>query len=256
VDAGGGGQLDLDAPVEQPHPAQRQERLGGRREGHDAHGRQPLQRDVGLEEAVEEHHPLRAGLPELDHQVGQGGEVGRELDGDGDLHRAADLPHDVEVALLHLGRAHLGIGLHRVEVDLQRVGAGRGDLLGVAGPAARRAAVQAGDDRDVERLLGALHQREVLVRPDALGREVGARLRAGVGVARRRLLELGVAGLELFLEEGAQHHRPGAVSLRGLQVLDPVGERRGGDHQRARQAEAKVVRRQVGHVFSRLGPYR
>ena len=231
-----------------PDPAQRHERLGRRRQRHGGGGRHAIERDVGLQEAVEEDQAVHAQGVQPGHEVGQRAEVGRELhrhrDGDGVLH----LGHRLQVALLDLGGALLRVGLDRVEVHLQPVGAGGLDVAGVLGPAPRGDAVQAGDDRDPEGALRVLEEGEVVVRADPLRREEGPRLRARLGAPRQLLLEGAVGRLDLLLEERAQHHRPGAVRLGDLQVVDAIRERRAPhDHGRG-QGKAHEAGGQVRHV--------
>ncbi len=250
VDAGRGGEVRADAPVEERDPAERDERLRGRRERHRGDRHHLLERDVRLEEPVEEDEPVRAGLVEPRREVREGGEVRRELHRHRDPHRAADAVDDLEVARLDLRRGDRRVRLHRVEVHLERVRPRLLDVPGVLGPAPRGAAVEARDHRDLEGLLRALDEGEVLVRPDPLRREVGARLGARLGAAGELLVEGGAGRLDLLLEERAQHHRPRAVPLRHLEVLHAVRQGGAGEHERRRELEAHVVRGEVGHAGS------
>ena len=95
-----------------------------------------LQVQVGLVEAVEQD---QAGRPGADHpggETGHGRVVRRQLHRYRQGHAGAHVLHQRQVHLLHLCGGQLRVGGDPVNVELEGVGAGVGEQLGVAGPAA------------------------------------------------------------------------------------------------------------------------
>src|SRR4029077_1664251 len=137
-------------------------------------------------------------------------------------HRILDPAQDVDVPLLDLAAGDVRVAWYVVDVQLDRGGARVLHLPRVAGPAARRHAVDAADDRYVDRRRGALEQAQVAARAGfirgailrrlslRLGREIGQglgeTLRAGLGQPR---VLFGLPA-ELLLEQGVEHHRADA----------------------------------------------
>ena len=124
--------------------------------GAQVQGRHHFQRfdiQVGLVEAVEQHQAVGAGFDQACGKVGQGGEERAELDRQGDVDLLAHIRHQVDVGLFQLLAGQVRVGGNVVDVQLQRIRAGLFDLLGIIDPAAGGDAVQAADDRDVDRCL-------------------------------------------------------------------------------------------------------
>src|SRR5690606_28412513 len=128
VDAAGDGDRAVDVGADDGGPAEPQGQLGGVGEVELGDAVEGLEVDVGLVEAVEEDQPVEAEVVEAAADVGQGAEEGGELDGDGDGDDLLDVARDVEDALLDLGAGLVGVGADVVDVELQGVGAGLGDL--------------------------------------------------------------------------------------------------------------------------------
>ncbi len=103
---------------------------------HAGHDRQRLEVDVGLEEAVEEDEPVRAGDGEPRRKVRERGEERAELDRERDPHLRPHRADDVEDPRLDLVGRPSRVRLDRVDVQLERVGAGLLDQPRVPDPAA------------------------------------------------------------------------------------------------------------------------
>ena len=122
-----------------------------------------------------------------------------------------------EIAGFHVPAGHVRVGGDEVDVQLQGVGPGVLHHLGVADPAAPAGAVEAGDDRNLHRLLRRGDGFQIFFRAGAiilrLG-EIGQRLGEAVGVELVDLAHfLGVV-LDLLLEQRGQDGRRGAGLLR------------------------------------------
>ncbi len=102
---------------------------------------------------------------------------------------------------------------HVVEVQLDGVRAGLGQEAGVSGPAAGGRGVEAGDHRNVDRLLGAADPGEVAVRHrgDVTDvREVVEGLGELPCTRFHRPVQLDLVVNDLLLEQGRKHDRGGA----------------------------------------------
>ena len=201
--------------------------------------------DVGLQEPVEQHQPVRAGLVEPQRHLAGRAEVRAQLDRDRHGHRVLDPRQDVEVALLDVAAGDVRVAGEVVDVQLDRGGAGVLHRPRVVGPAAGRDAVEAGDHRDVDGGRGALEQAQVAARAGLLlggGREVGQRLGealgAGVGQPRvpRRL------AAQLLLEQRVEHHRADAGVGQAPHAVHGLRQRRRRRDERVAQGEAHVAR--------------
>src|SRR5208337_3561573 len=161
VHAAGDGDVGLDLVVENRGPVQPQPQLM-RAAQHQVRDHFHLfQIKIRLIEAVEDNDAVGARLRQTPGEVGARGEVGAKLNRDGNADVLADSAHQVAVAVLELLRCDVGIGGNVEDVQLQRVGARLLHVLGVAYPSAGRAAVQAGDDRNVDRGLALAQQVEI-----------------------------------------------------------------------------------------------
>ena len=117
--------------------------------------------DVGLQEAVEQHQPVRAGLVQPQRHLAGRAEVRAQLDRHRHADRVLDPRQDVDVALLDVAARDVRVAGQVVDVQLDRGGAGVLHRPRVVGPAAGRDAVEAGDHRDVDGGGGALEQAQV-----------------------------------------------------------------------------------------------
>ena len=115
-----------------------------------------LEVDVGLEEAVEQHQAVGAGVaPDAAHVGQRELKYGPTLTASGIESDCLTRGHEVERAILDArSPVVVEIGGDEVDVQLQGVGPGVLHQLGVADPAARRDAVEAGDDGIESGLLG------------------------------------------------------------------------------------------------------
>ena len=204
--------------------------------------------DVGLQEPVEEHEPVGAGLVEPQRHLAGRAEVRAELDRDRHGHRVLDPRQDVDVALLDVAAGDVRVAGEVVDVQLDRGGAGILHRARVVGPAAGRDAVEAGDHRDVDGGRGALEQAQVAARAGLLlghGREVGQRLgeALGAGVDQPRVQRRLAA--QLLLEQRVEHHRADAGVGQAPDAVDGLRQRGRRRDERVAQREAHVVGRQV-----------
>ncbi len=100
VHAAGDGDVGLDLVIEDRDPVQAQAQLVRAAEDQVRHDLQLLEVEVGLIEAVEDHEAVGAGFVQCVGKVRQRGEVGPELDGDGNLDLLANGPHQLDVLRL------------------------------------------------------------------------------------------------------------------------------------------------------------
>ncbi len=250
VDAVGDGEVGVDAPIEDGHPAEREAHRGGGAENEIGSHLQLLQIDIGLVEAVEEDEAVRAGLGQATCHEGDGAEVGPQLHGDGYLHALAHLAEDIKVHLLHLRAGDEWVGGNVVDVQLERVGARLLHEPGVARPAAGRSAVEAGDHRDVDRLLRLSDRLQIGIRVELEGDglwEVGERLGVALGTIGQVVIELQALLSDLLLEERRHHDRRRAGIFELLDAIRRARQRRGGRDNRVLQGQAQVSRAQI-HV--------
>ena len=122
-----------------------------------------LEVEVGEVEAVEHHDAARAGVLEPDAaNAATRRVVRRDLHGD-----RASTPRRRSAPRVRVARPRSRappvrrVGGDRVQVQLDRVGAGVLEQPGVADPPADVRAVEAGDHRDVDAVLGGFDQRQV-----------------------------------------------------------------------------------------------
>ncbi len=164
-----GGELS----AEDPDPAQRKALIGGNGQIQSRLQLQILQIDVGGVEPVEQHQAVSPGI----HSAGSEGRDRRVVGGQ--LHRQRHVNDDLDcldrgqVFHFDVGGGDGDVGGDGVEIQLQGIGPGVDEGFGVVLPGARTGRVEAGDHRDLQLVLGFLHQL------DPAGQ--GARLR-GSGV--------------------------------------------------------------------------
>ena len=116
---------------------------------------------VRLVEAIEKHQTRRTGELERDRQLPERGIVGREFHGDGDAHRARDLPDRPQQFGLHLVGADIDVGHHPVEIKFDRVRARLLEPGGEIRPRARVMAAQKGEAPTTKGLRSGRPRQEV-----------------------------------------------------------------------------------------------
>src|ERR1019366_3190334 len=152
VHAAGGREAGTHLAVKQRNPAQR-----------DTHGHGSAQQNVGLHfkrlevdvrlvEAVEQDEPVRARLIQAFGHVGEVGEERAKLYRDGDGDDGLNRLENIEIGLLDLDGAELHVRGDMIDVQLQGIGPGLLNGLGILRPAAHGGPVQARDDWDTHRL--------------------------------------------------------------------------------------------------------
>ena len=171
---------------------------------------QLFQVDVGLEEAVEEDQSVGAGVGQLLGHPARRAERGPDLDRQGDR-RPTSLTsrRGPGTAIRPLGRWPRVAG-DEIDVQLQGVGPGFLDQLGVANPAAAGDAVEARDHRHGDGLLRLADQLQVGVRPHpvlVLAGEVREGLCETVGPELLHAVKLDLVVLDLLLEQRGEHGR-------------------------------------------------
>ena len=240
--------------MKQRHPAQRQPRMLRRAEGHLGDRRLGRRIDVRLEEAVEEHHRVRAAIAQRLRDPAHAGVERAELDGDRELD---GLAHGIErVVELLLDRARIRVESRGdgIVVQLDAVHPGVGQLARVLDPRARRHGVEAGDQRHGHRLARALDPEQVLLGLAVRhAREVAQGLAEGLGPLRQGIVQLLDLVEDLLLEERPDDQRAASGTLDLLDLVDTARDRAGRRHDRIAQRDAHVRRFQICHdrTFSR-----
>jgi hypothetical protein len=249
VHAARGGQRGRDAAAQDADPLQRDARVVGVREHQAGHELELLEVDVRAQVAVEEHQAVGTGLDQAPAEVRGRAEAGADLDRQRNAHGLAHDGHEVEHAALELGAARVEVGRDDVGIELDRARAGLLQLAGVARPAAGRAAVEAGADRDRELVAGSPQGLEVGLRPE---REL-AQLRLVVEGFGERIASVLAQSLQrellvddLLLEQGRHDGHGGARPLEFAQARERAAHRGGGGDERAGQPVAQVSRAEVG----------
>jgi hypothetical protein len=138
-----------------------------------------------------------------------------------------------QVDRIHLVGRAARVGRQVVEVEFERIRAGRLELTRISDPAARRAGVEAGDDRHIDGRLDPLERRHVSIRrtDDPVDRgEVVERLGELLGALIEGEVELELLAQDLLLEQRRQDDRSDAGPFEtaghpGIAVV----RRRGGD---------------------------
>jgi hypothetical protein len=96
-----------------------------------------------------------------------------------------------------------------------------------------------------DRLLGAPQVLEIDLLRHAVVVQIGQvaeRLGKGLGAPREVLVQRLRLKRQLLLEERGEHDRRGAGILHAANIVDRLRERRGRDHDRAAQLQAKILR--------------
>ena len=161
LDAGGRSERGAHASMEQRDPRARQPGLGGAREADPGNDGERLGVDIGLQEPVEQHQSVRAGLVQPQRHLAGRAEVRTQLDRDRHAHRFLDARQDVEVSLLDVAARAVRVAGQVVDVQLDRGGAGILHRAGVVRPTTRRDSVEAADYRDLDGGRRALEQAQV-----------------------------------------------------------------------------------------------
>ena len=243
VGAAGGPQGEVRRRAQDRRPPQGQAHLGRVAQLQARHDVERLQVDVRLEEPVEEHHAGRPGPFEAFREMGRGRQVGSQLDAERDRDRLGHGPDLLGVERLDVLGRQRRVGRDVQDVQLDRVGAGRLDLTGIALPALGRDAVQAGDHRDAEGRAHRLHPSQVAVRSGVVALQLGE-VPGGLVVALApegvQPVQLHLLVLDLLLEQRGQDHRAGAGLLELARRRDVAGERGRRGDQRAPQVQAQV----------------
>ena len=238
-------------------PGARQPGLGRAGEVHVGQHREGLGVDVGLQEPVEQHQAVRARLVKPQGHLADRAEVRAQLDRHRHGHRVLDPAQDVDVPLLDLAAGDVRVARYVVDVQLDRRGARVLHRARVAGPAARRHAVDAADDRYVDRRRGALEQAQVAARARFIRAAILRRLRLGLGrevgqgLGESLRAHLGqprvLFGLpaQLLLEQGVEHHRADTAVGQPPDAVDGIRERGRGGDERIAQRQSQVAGRKV-----------
>ena len=204
--------------------------------------------DVGLQEPVEQHQGVRAGLVQPQRHLAGRAEVGAQLDSHRHGDRTLDPRQDIDVPLLDVAARDVRVSGEVVDVQLDR---GRARVLhrpGVVDPAAGRDAVEAGDHRNLDAGRGTLEQAQVATGAGLVlggGREVGERLGEALGAGVDQPRVLGRLPAQLLLEEGVEDDRTDAGGVEPPHAVHRLGERGRRRDERVAQSETHVAAREV-----------
>ena len=106
--------------------------------------------------------------------------------------------------------------------------AGLFDQAGVAGPAARAAAVETGDNGNIHRLPSRLDVFQIAVRTRVVRiqfREIIQSLRDGICMELLQIVNRGFLVFDLFLKQRRQHGRGGSGIFQSAQGIHVGGQR-------------------------------
>ena len=206
--------------------------------------------EVGLVEAVEQHKTGDARRGDLAGEVGERRVVRRQLDRERNGEVLGHAGDDLELAGLDVGRRALGVGRQPVEVELEGVGAGLFDELGVADPAAARRGVQAGDDRHGQALLGRAHIGEIVLGGVRIAADVGEvveRFGEALGALLEGRDQVGVFLVDLLFEERRQHDGRRAGGFEAARRGELARQRAGGSHEGRTQLKSEIRGSKAAH---------
>ena len=154
-------------------------------------------------------------------------------------------PKNIDVDLLGLGAGDVHAGGNEVEIALDGVGSGLLDLAGKLGPTAQGRAVEAGNDRNVDRGFGLANVIQIAfgagVEFAGMGK-VGERFGKALGAGVEMEFKIESLLVQLLLEQGIEHDGGGAGIFEFADAADFLGERGGGGDQRRAQLHAEILR--------------
>ena len=139
------------------------------------------------------------------------GEPRAELDRQRHRHLGTHLLDELEVLLLHVGRAATRVDDDVVDVQLDGLRSCALEMAGVLHPPSRRRSVETGDHRDRELIACLLDQGEVPSGADVVVVELGQvaqRFGERIGTEVERRVDGERLSLDLLLEERRQNDRP------------------------------------------------
>ena len=97
-------------------------------------------------------------------KIGEGGEIGTNLQGDGNFDPTFDIMQDPQILIDDRQPRLLGMGRHDADIQFDGIGAGAFQFDGVISPAIAVDAIEAGNNRDVDGLFRLFDQLQVFLR--------------------------------------------------------------------------------------------
>ena len=192
VNPSGDGQVNVQVAVENRRPVQTRQQLRGSREVQRGPHFQGLDVEVGLIEAVEQHHSACASFLQPPDQIRNAGKRLGELDRHRNLDRPAHAAHQFQQLQFELRGGLAAVRGQCVGVQFDGVGPGLLHVLGKPHPASGRGSVQAGQNRNPGRLLALPQVFQVHILRHAVVVQVGQvaqRLGKGLGAPREVVVQ-------------------------------------------------------------------
>src|SRR5580693_4195571 len=243
VHAAGGGQVGSDAAVKDADPSQWKPQRLRSTEQHIGLDLQLIEVNVGLIEAVEQHQSVRARFVELLRHIGHIAEERAELDGYRNANRNLYFPENVNVGFLNLGTGDVRTCRNVVDIALNGIGPGLLNQLGKLRPTAECGAVQAGNNRNLHRLLSFADVIQI-----SLGSQVEfSRLREkrsgfceAVRAFRQMMFQFEAFLPQLLLEQRVQDYGGCACVFEVADAVNLLRKRRCGSDQRCAKRQTQV----------------
>ena len=157
--AAGGRQRARQPSGQHADPAERQAPLVRRAERDMGHHAAAAQIDFRLQVAMEQHQSVGAGSDQPPGKIRQSREIRPNLHRQRQLYFSPHRADDVDVPVFDLGRGHGRIDGQDHQVQFQGVGSRLLNAAGIVEPSSGRRPVEAGDNRQRNRLFGPLEYR-------------------------------------------------------------------------------------------------
>ena len=154
----------------------------------------------------------------------------------------------VEIAPFDVAAINSRIGGNEIDIEFQRLRARAFHVVRIIDPAAVGNAIEAGDHRDFQRGGGVLDEGQVTRRIERIGclcRKIAQRFAKTIRTAVDQILDQCLLAHNLLLENGRQHHCPGAMPLKQLEIVQFRIQRTCARNQRACEREPEIGGGQV-----------
>src|ERR1019366_907427 len=224
----GDGDVGLDLVIQNGGPMEPEAQLMRAAQHQVRYYLQLLQVEVGLVETIKDHDAVGAGFGQTLDEVGARREVRPQLYRNRDMYTLADGAYQVTIAVFQRRRRERWIAGNVEDVQLQRVGARLLHELGVADPSARRAAIEAGDDRNAYGGFALAQQFQIAIGADMIilhVRQIGGGFGVAVDAVLQRAVYVFALRLDLFFKQRIHHDGRGPGVFQTVKVLQLLRQR-------------------------------
>src|SRR6266480_4532862 len=199
INTSGRCEIGPDFSMKNSNPMQRQAHISGYAKCEIRCNLHFLQIDVGLIKSIKQHETIHIERVQTGRHVCETAEVRAELDGERDRSRSSNTADDVDVDIFDCTARYLHARGYFVDIQFQRIGPGFSDSPRVAKPAAKRSAIEAGNNWNTDATLGFCDVLKICRGIDA-------------ALWRHRF--------DLFFEERVKNHRSSAGLFHLTDILD------------------------------------